>query len=499
MAERIGMTPISTPSHRIAILGGGITGLAALHELRQNSHTSPGILIEASRQTGGVISTAHMAGFTIESGPDSFLTEKPEALELCRELGLGGELMGSNDADRRTYILHRGRLEPLPEGLFFFVPGEVLPIITSRLLPWSAKFQMLGEFFLRPAEHLKAGQQDESVAQFIRRHFGPSMLEAIVDPLLSGVYGGDAELLSMRSVLPRFLEMEAKYGSLIRATLRARKHAASTNRSQSIFTTLREGLGHLVCRLTACAEAANATSCFQICLESRVTQIELKSPESPEAGGSKRRYVIRLEGGRSHEAEVIIMALPAYEAGHLLAPLDAALGAALSAIPYSSTLTAALAFDETVARQLPPGFGFLVPKKEGRRMLASTFVHQKFNHRAPVGKALLRCFLGGARDPDTLEMEDSEILISVRQELEQILGIRAEPLFSLIHRWPRAMPQFNTGHSQRLAAIEEHIRKLPGVFLAGNAYSGIGIADCVRTGRAAARKAIQFLAPAGAL
>ncbi len=481
------------------MIGGGITGLVAVRDLRlarESGDAVSEILIEASGRLGGVIRTESVDGFTIEAGPDSFLTEKPEAAELCHELGLGDELIGSNDAERRTGILHRGRLVTLPDGLYFFVPSKLQPILTTPLLSLSAKFGMLRELFLRPAKDTESDSEDESAGKFIRRHFGKQMLENIVDPLLSGVYGGDSELLSMRSVLPRFCAMEKEHGSLIRAILRARNRASQTPRLQPIFTTLRDGLGELIGRLTLPLQPVGPSMESRVWLQTRVTHIEKNAGMSSGPEGLRPHYMIQLDSGKSLEADAIILALPAYECSRLLTPLDAGLGAPLGEIPYNSALTVALAFDAPVARELPLGFGFLVPKKERRRLLACTFVHQKFNHRTPPGKALLRCFLGGAGDHRVLDLDHHEIISTVRKELQEILGLRAEPLFHRLYRWPRAMPQYTVGHARRLAAIQESIMNLPGIFLAGNAYSGIGISDCIRTGRAAALGALQYLSSA---
>ncbi|MGH9431887.1 MAG: protoporphyrinogen oxidase, partial [Terriglobia bacterium] len=364
------------------------------------------------------------------------------------------------------------------------------PIATAPLLPLSTKLLMVRELFIRATGDSERGKEDESVAQFVRRHFGRPMLENIVDPLLSGVYGGDSEFLSMRSVLPRFCTMEKGQGSLIRAILRARARAPRASSSRPIFTTLRSGLSEMIARLTPPAQPGESPTESRVWLQTPVAKVESKA--AGHAGiGQAPRYTIRFDDGRSLEAHAIILALPGYECSRLLTPLDGALGAALGEISCSSALTVALAFDEAV--QIPPGFGFLVPKKEGRRMLACTFVHQKFNHRAPPGKALLRCFFGGAGNERVLEMDDREVVSLAQKELKEILGLRAEPLFHRVYRWPRAMPQYNVGHEKRLAAIQESKKNLPGIFLAGNSYSGIGISDCIRTGKAAAQEAIQYL------
>lgn len=496
---------------RVAILGGGIAGLAAAYTLvraRQAGAPVEEMIIEGRDHLGGVIRTDHVEGFVVEAGPDSFLAEKPEAAALARELGLGDSLIGSNDSQRRTYILHRGRLVPLPDGLMFLVPTRLWPIVTTPLLPLSSKLAMAAELFASPPSENSIQDSDESVASFVRRHFGEAMLENIAAPLLAGVYGGDSGALSVRSVLPRFWEMERKHGSLTRATLRAmrQRRKAIPNRTGTaqpdsagtgaapqsalpLFMTLRGGLEQLTGKL---AEHLDKT---RVHLGRRVTGIEL-APGGPggRADSCSRRYQIFCDGGVTFDADAIIFAMPAHECGRLLSSIDAALGGLLDEIPYSSSMTVSLGYAEGTIEYLPPGFGYLVPRKENRRMLACTFVHRKFNHRAPEGKALLRSFLGGARDAEVLKLPDEEVVSLVRQELKEILNYSFEPLFCRVHRWPSSMAQYLVGHAKRISKIQTQLEYLPGICLAGNAYSGIGISDCIRTGRVAAQRALKATA-----
>jgi oxygen-dependent protoporphyrinogen oxidase len=500
-------TPQSTRK-RVAVLGGGIAGLAAAYTLaraRQAGAPVEGMVVEGRDRLGGVIRTEHVEGFVVEAGPDSFLAEKPEAAALARELGLGDSLLGSNDSRRRTYILHRGRLVPLPDGLMFLVPTRLWPIVTTPLLPLGSKLAMAAELFASPPSENSIQDADESVASFVRRHFGEAMLENIADPLLAGVYGGDSGALSVRSVLPRFWEMERKHGSLTRATLQAmrqrRKATANTNETAQpdsagtgaaprsalpLFMTLRDGLEQLTGKL---AEHLDET---RVHLGWRVAGIEL-APGGPggRVDSCSRRYQIFCDGGVAFDADAIILAMPTHECGRLLSPIDPTLGAMLGEIPYSSSMTVSLGYAEGTREHLPRGFGYLVPRKENRRMLACTFVHRKFNHRAPEGKALLRCFLGGSRDPEVLRLPDEEVVSLVRQELKEILNYSFEPVFCRIHRWPASMAQYPVGHAERVRRIQSRLEELRGIYLAGNAYSGIGISDCIRTGRAAAQRALK--------
>ncbi len=484
---------------RIAVLGGGITGLSAAYALahaRLAGAPIEELLIEARGRVGGSIQTERVEGFLIEGGPDSFITEKPEAAALCRELGLGDSLLGSNDAGRRTYILHQGCLVPLPDGLMFLVPTRIWPMLATPLLSLRSKLAMAAELFTRPPG-ADNGAADESVASFVGRHFGDAMTENIVDPLLAGVFGGDSAALSIRSVLPRFHLMEQKHGSLTRATLKAmRQRPAQTKASPAsdaaevappLFMTLRDGLGRMVEALKQRLDPS------RLVLGQSALAIE---PYARGSGG--RAYRIRCEGGVVHDADAVILALPTYECARLVSSFDPSLAEPLSAIPYSSAMTVSMGYDPAVAglAQLPPGFGFLVPRKEKRRLLACTFVHGKFNHRAPAGRALLRCFLGGSRDPEVLNLSDEETAELCRRELRGILNLDAEPSFYRIYRWPQSMPQYEVGHSIRVDSILRRLENHPGLFVAGNAYSGIGISDCIRTGKAAAERALSYLSAA---
>jgi oxygen-dependent protoporphyrinogen oxidase len=421
--------------------------------------------------------TDHTDGCLIEAGPDSFITEKPWAADLCRKIGLGDQLIGSNDSERKTYILVRGKLVVMPDGLMFMVPTKIMPTVFSPLFSWRTKIRMAAEWFHPPHK----ASEDETVAGMVERHYGSEMVDLLADPLLSGVYGGEASQLSVRAVLPRFADMESKHGSLGRAMLEARKEArkkmgaAANVPARPLFTSLKDGMQQMVDALVARLDAnALKTS----------SPVQSVIPQSTDDG-----WIVSAEYQSDH-FDAVIVATPAQAAAAVLQGADENLSRDLGEIRYSSSVTVTLGYDEKVRRSLPPGFGFLVPRSEGHRMLAATFVHNKFPHRAPENRALVRCFLGGARDEQILETSEEEILEIVRDELRQIVGIalNAEPLFARVYKWKSAMAQYSVGHLERLQRIEALRRKLPGLALAGNGYSGIGVPDCVRSGAEAAGK-----------
>jgi oxygen-dependent protoporphyrinogen oxidase len=490
---------------RVAIVGGGIAGLAAAYELEKARGTGADVeysLFEARGRLGGSLASETVNGIVLERGPDSFLSEKPAGAELCRELGLGDQLTPSNDANRKTYIVVRNRLVPLPDGLMFLIPTKLVPTALSGLFSPATKIRMAIELLHPP----RPSEQDESVAALVERHFGKEAVDRLADPLLSGIYGGDATQLSARTVLPRLVEMETQYGSLTRGMLaahkemRARMAARTASRNgtgvaqaqpgprpatgpRSIFTTLKGGLQQLIDALEARLNP------------NWVRKSTTVSALERDGNGWRLR-----SGDAAEIFDAVILASPAWASGKLLAATDAALGDELSAIPYSSSITVNLVFDEAQLGQLPEGFGFLVPAVEERAMLACTFVHRKFVGRTPTGKAVLRAFLGGQKNEALLDQSDEVLVATVRRELSEILGPRvigphipAEA--TQVSRWRRAMAQYAVGHQERMKRVKERLAVLPGLRLAGNAYDGIGIPDCIRTGRQAARELVAEKQP----
>jgi protoporphyrinogen/coproporphyrinogen III oxidase len=422
---------------RIVVVGGGISGLAAAYDLQRGGAET--IVFEKAPRLGGVIETRSWNDCLLESGPDSFISSKPEALALIKELGLESEVIGSNDHQRTTYILKRGKLVPLPDGIMMIVPTKVMPMIRTPLLSWGTKFRMALELLRKPATH-----PDRSVADFVIDHFGEETLDYLAEPLLSGIYGGDPRQLSVNSVLPRFVEMESSTGSLSRAVMRSKSSAPGG----SLFRTLKGGLGTLV-------EALSKNL--------RVEYAEVQSMERFE-----NRFRLRASG-QEFDASHVILAGPAWSSATLVREIDRELSQLLCSIPC------------------------LVPKRERQRLAACTFVNTKFPFRAPDNRIVLRCFFGGIGDEKVLDESDESLAAIARQELSRILGLNAAPLYQSVARWPRSMAQYNVGHADRVQEICKRVATIPGLHLAGNAYEGIGIPDCIRTGRVAAASILQRL------
>lgn len=464
---------------RVAIIGGGVAGLATAYELEQARRAGVAVeyeIFEASERLGGVISSAVVDGTVIERGPDSFLTEKPATEELCRELGLAVDLVGSNDPDRKTYILVGKHLVPLPDGLMFLVPTRVLPTLLTPLFSPLTKLRMGLELMRSPLPP----DEDESVAALVNRHYGQEVVNRLADPLLSGIYGGDATQLSARAVLPRLVEMETKFGSLTRGMLASmQERKAGPNGSENftagsarkpIFTTLRFGMQQLVDALVARLTSG------RIRLETRISALERAY------GG----WLVRT-GETVAPFDSVVVATPSWAAAEILAAVDPPLAEELAQIPFTSSVTVNLVYDGADLDPLPAGFGFLVPAIEKRSILACTFLHRKFPGRTAPGKSVLRAFLGGIHNPALLNESDEQLTHRVREDLMDTLQVSAIPEYMEVRRWPRAMAQYSVGHLERQERIRSRVAQISGLRLAGNAYDGIGISDCIRLGRQAAK------------
>ena len=466
---------IPHPPH-IAIVGGGIAGLATAYYLQQQAVTYT--LIESSPDLGGKISTDVQDGFVIEGGPDSFITQKPAAARLCRELGLEDHLIGTNDDRRKVYVLDGGRLRPLPDGVMLVIPTKFTPFALSPLISLPGKARMGLDLFIPP----RRTASDESLADFIRRRLGQEALDKIAEPLMAGIHVADPERLSIQSTFPRFVELERRYGSLIKGMLtqkaRARRNG-SPGRSLPLFMTLRGGLRELVETLAGRLDGDLLSGV-------RVVKLE-RTPDAADA----ERYRLHLEDGRALLADAVILAIPAYAAADLIEPLPPALATKLRAIRYVSTATVSLGFRRDEFEHPLDGFGFVVSARENSRLMACTWTSTKFSGRTPADHVLVRGFVGGPHHEELVGLSDAELIQLVRQELGQIMGVAARPVAARVYHWPQANPQYDVGHLERVKEIEAMAADLPGLYLTGSAYRGVGIPDCIEQGQATAAAVVS--------
>lgn len=451
----------------VAVVGGGIAGLAATYELQLRGLDVR--LLEASPRLGGVIQTERTDGWVIDAGPDALLVQKPAAVGLCRELGLGDRLI-STLLPRTAYVLRDGRLRPLVEGSFLGFPIGLGALARSSLFSWAGKLRMAGEVVVP-----RGGRDDESIASFVRRRFGEEALDYLAEPLLAGIHAGDAERLSMRALFPRLVDAERQAGSVLRS-LRALQVTPSP---QGAFVSLPGGVGELVDAL------AHALRPGTVRLSARVTELHRSALFTIEAPGA------------TLQARAVILSIPAYTAGGLLRGFDTTLAGLCDAVPYASTATVAFGYRRDQIRHPLEGSGFVVPRVERNPLLAATWVSSKWPGRAPDGFALVRGFLGGGRDPNRLELSDEELIHIAQDALVETLEIEGDPVVTRLFRFPRQSPQYEVGHLKRVASIEQRLASVPGVFLAGSGFRAIGIPDCIADGRETAARAAAFLATKG--
>lgn len=463
---------------RIVIVGGGIAGLSAAYRLKQIAPDVAITLIESDQRLGGKIITDRVDGFVIEGGPDTFLSYKPRGLGLCRELGLEDRLHGTNDQIRRTYVMRHGKLYDLPEGLTGLIPSRFGPMIKTGLISPFGKLRMGLDYFIPP----KSLNGDESLAQFVERRLGRELYERMIEPLLSGIYAGDGEQLSLGATFPQLRQTELEHGSLVKGMLAAKRKSAANGskpggKKWAAFVTPRTGLAEIVEALEA------QLTGLDVRLGTRVTRLD------KDAAG----YHVLLENNVQLSADVVILATPAYASAYLVVGLDPDMAQALRGIPYASTVTVSVAYPLSDMPRPLNGYGYIIPRAEGRSILACTWTSTKFPHRAPEGCGLIRAFIGRAGDDDVIGLPDEKLLHMVRDELRAVLGITAAPRLQRIFRWPQAMPQYTLGHLDRLAVIDRRLAQHPGLFVAGNAYRGIGLPDCIASGETAATAAVKYL------
>lgn len=458
---------------RVVIVGGGITGLALAHALEKAEESCPVVLLEGGTHLGGNIQTVRHNGFVIDTGPDSWVATKPHATRLAREVGLGDELIGTRADTRKVYIVWKRELHPMPEGLVLGVPTEWKPMVDSSLLDVDSKLRALLDLVV-PKKDL-TGDHDESIGSFVSRRLGSDITERIAGPLLGGIFAGDPESLSIKACVPQFVEAEQKYGSLVmamRALREQRKQqAAEGEREASAFLSLKRGLGDLVVNVAH-----------------KLRDAEVRTGEAAvglgrlEPGDPRGLWAVTTSKGETLHADDVALTVPAHVASRLVADVEPSLASELGEVGYVSTATIFLAFRKYDVRHPLDAVGFLVPKAEGRPILACTFVSSKWDHRAPSGQVLLRVFVGGAGQEHILDRSDDELVQIAREQLQDLLGIDRPPVFSKVFRYEKASPQPTVGHLVRMRNILEHVASLPGLHVGGNGYVGTGIPDAVRQG-----------------
>jgi oxygen-dependent protoporphyrinogen oxidase len=475
----------------VAVIGGGISGLAAAHRaIELAKETSKSIRVElfdVSSRLGGVIQTERIDGCIAELGADSFITNKPAVLELCRRLELEERLIATEPTHRQALVLRHGKPVPIPDGFLLMAPSRIWPVLASPIFSPLGKLRLGLEYVI--PRRTEAG--DESVAAFVRRRLGREALERLVQPLVAGIYTGDPEKLSLAATLPRFIEMERKHGSLIRAARQQREQAErfvesgprESGARYGLFATFRDGMCELVDALVRRIEQSGVIH--------RRTAIRTLRPRAESDAG----FALETSEGRNLAFDVVIVALPAYRAAGLLAQLDSHLSAALGGVEYASSAIVVTGHLERDIEHPLNASGLVIPAAERRRILSVSFASRKFAGRAPAGEVVLRTFVGGALQPELLQRTDQELTQIVRSELADLLGVRGEPSFVRVSRHDGAMPQYHVGHLDRVTRIRTLLAEHPRLALAGNAYEGVGIPDCVQSGESAAERAFSALVP----
>ncbi len=461
---------------KIVVVGGGIAGLATAYYLQERAHRDNRpleyVLVESSPALGGKIVSSHESGFVVEGGPDSFITQKTIALDLSRALGVGDDLIGTNDPARQVFVWSRGQLRKMPEGVMLIIPTRLMPFIRSSLISWPGKLRMGMDAMIPP----RRDHGDESLAHFVRRRLGSEALDRIAEPMVAGIYVADAEDLSLKSTFPRFLDMEDKYGSLLRGII-AQKRASNghkTTSSTSMFMTLRGGLQELVDAIVSKLEPGS------LLLNRTVTAVAC------EGDG----YAIGLSDQTHLHADAVVLATPAYASADLIQKIDPALASLLRSIRYVSTATVSLGYKKSQVAHSLQGFGFVVPRSEHRKIMACTWSSTKFNYRAPEGHVLIRAFIGGSQAEHLAEQDEESLAQMARKELAAMMGITAVPVITKVYRWHKANPQYSVGHQERVAQIEQAVRRQPNLNLVGSAYHGVGIPDCIQDGLRAAEQVL---------
>jgi len=469
------MTDSQAPRRRVAVIGGGISGLAAAHRLMELNDACEIHLFEADHRLGGVLqTTVTNDGYLLENSADNFITNIPFAMDLCRRLGMEESLLPTNDALRKAYVVRGGKLYPVPEGFVLMAPSKMWSVVTTPILSWAGKLRLAQEYFVPKREETS----DECLESFVTRRLGKEAYERLVQPLIGGIYTADPTKLSIQATLRQFVEMERKHGSLIKGMQRREGANGKQNESgarYSMFVAPQQGMGQLVQKLE------QRLSKQHIHVNTPVDTIEKKDGQ----------WTVQASG-ETHPFDAVVMALPAPAATKVLSSFPV-LAENLQAIPYAGCSVAILVVDEKQIGRPVAGFGFVVPEIEQRKILAGSFSSAKFPGRAPDGKVIIRVFVGGACHPELADLSDDEMKRVVLDELGDLVDLRGEPEKFLVTRWMGKMPQYHLGHLDRVAALEAEAARLPGLELAGNAYRGVGVPQCVQSGEQAAQRVADYL------
>ncbi|MCL4207716.1 MAG: protoporphyrinogen oxidase [Pirellulaceae bacterium] len=476
------MNDFQSDKRRVAVIGGGISGLSAAHRIHELDPTIDLRLFESAPRLGGSLQTERRDGFLLEWGADNFITQLPWGLDLCRRIGFEDQLIPTDSAHRQAFVVSRGRLRKIPEGFVIMAPSRIWPVITTPILSPVGKLRMAWEYFV-PAY---AEDEDESLASFVIRRFGRETYDRLVQPLVGGIYTGDPERLSVQTTMPRFVEMERNHGSLIRAVWsqvgrkRQQQAKGSSGARYSMFVAPRDGMDSLV--------AAVAARLPQDAI--RVGSPVLSLAPRPEGG-----WTIRVGGERPETIEVdgVVLAVKALAASRLLAEIEPTAAELLAEIPHASCSIVSLGYRREQIAHRMDGFGFVVPLVENRKILSGSFSSVKYPGRAPEGKVLVRAFVGGACQAELADLPDDQLIALAQEEFGQLLGIKGEPLLVNVARQPHAMPQYYVGHKQRIQQLDELLSQVPGLYFAGNAYEGVGIPQCIHSGETAAQRLVDQL------
>ena len=475
---------MNAPNRRVAVIGGGITGLAAAHRLHELAPQTSITLFEAAPQLGGILQTDRREGCLIERAADMFITRDPWAMDLCRRIGFADQLINTNEKKRKAFIVHRGQLVEVPEGFTLMSPAKIGPILRTPLLSWGGKIRLASEYF----RSRRTDESDESLHDFSIRRFGREAYERLIQPLIGGIYTADPTKLSMDATMKQFVDMERNHGSLIRAMRAAEARskdkpvgdAKASGARYGLFVAPREGMSSLIAAIAARLPAGT---------------VRTSAPVQAAQPSAEQQWMVTSgeegEAARTELFDAVIVATPGPKAASLTRPWNDRLGAEIGGIPMAGAAIVIGVYRKSDIAHPLDGFGFVVPLVERRRILSSSFGSIKFAGRTPDDWVLTRTFFGGALQPEYLQWSDGDLCDAAHDELAQLLGAKAKPLFGGVVRWDDKMPQYHVGHLDRVARIEALVEAVPGFALAGNAYRGVGIPFCVRSGEAAAQRIVE--------